>query len=463
MKKDKVKILFEELTFGADYEIFDEGKENDKLKEVAKKRGIKIPSQDLAFFSCKYAMVDKKNLNGCILPKSEVKKALDTLNGKAIDRDHLRKSTIGVWLDAELENDVIVAYGSFWKSNFPEDYEEIKKRMSEGKMKISFEAWGDREFIDEKTYNLKNCHFAGGALLFDTQPAFPDAEVMEMSNKVLEFAKIIEEVKVEEPKVEEARLYFNYDNETIARLLIESECPSCQTKGWNDVLNIDFEKSKVKSKCPVCSGINEYNLTPSVSIIKKGKKPDYLKAEEETKTKINKEGGNEVMDELLKKYNKASAEELIKFLESEIDNQKQIVGKKDQELASLKTEKDSLSKLVEESKLMIENSKLEIEKVKTEHATIKAELNKRLAEEKAAIVKTRKDSLGEFAKDISDEDILNDLKFENAKLKKELAEAKSKPAGGGLDAGATTKDKDVTFTDKQKRIQDKAWKQEKTE
>ena len=459
---DRVKLLFEDLSINSEYQLLEWGKDDDELKEIASKKGLKVPSKDLSIFKCKYAMVDKENKNKCTLPRKEVKKAIGTLNGKAIDKDHLRKSTVGYWLQAELDDNDIVAYGAFWKANFPEDYEEIKKRMSEGKMKISFEAWGEREFKENGSYDLTNIEFAGGALLFDTQPAFPDAEVMEMSNKVLEFAKIIEE-KVEEPKVEEARLYFNYDNETIARLLIETECPSCQTKGWNDVLNIDFEKSKIKSKCPICSGVNEYNLTPAVSVIKKGKKPDYLKAEEETKTKINKEGGNEVMDELLKKYNKASVEELIKFLESEIDNQKQVVGKKDQELASLKTEKDSLSKLVEESKLMIENSKLEIEKVKTEHATIKAELDKRLAEEKAAIVKTRKDSLGEFAKDISDEDILNDLKFENAKLKKELAEAKSKPAGGGLDAGATTKDKDVTYTDKQKRIQDKAWKQEKTE
>jgi hypothetical protein len=375
--------------------------------------------------------------------------------------------------------------------------------MSEGKMKISFEAWGERNFKENGSYDLTDIEFAGGALLFDTKPAFPDAEVMEMSNKTLEFAKIIEEnleinkmeeaktvkeieveikkmeekmkdmsedkkkemqMKIDEMKkkmkdmggIEEARLNFNWDNETIARMMNETECPTCKTKAWHDILNIDFENSKVKSKCPSCQGVNQYDLTPSVYIVKKGKKP--VMAQE---TKVKKEGGNELMEQFLKKYTKASADELISFLDSEMETMKQTLGTKDQEIATLKTEKDSLSKTVEESKLLIENSKLETEKVKTEYATVKTELDKRLAEEKASAVKVRKDVLGEFAKDLSDEDVLNDLKFENAKLKKELAEAKSKPAGGSLDAGASTKEVNDVVAEKRNRIQAKAWKETK--
>ena len=90
---------------------------------------------------------------------------------------------------------------------------------------------------------------------------------------------------------------------------------------------------------------------------------------------------------------------------------------------------------------MVENSKLEIEKIKTEAAGIKAELDAKLAEEKAKFVKARRDELGEvFSKDLTDEDICNDLKFENAKLKKELATVKDgkSPTTGGLEAGAQT-------------------------
>jgi hypothetical protein len=457
----KVKILFEDLSINSEYQLLEEGKNDDELKEIAAKKGLKVPSRDLSIFKCTYAMVDKENKNKCTLPRKEVKKALSTLTGKAIDKDHLRKNTIGYWLQGELDDNDIIAYGAFWKSNFPDDYEEIKDRMSKGKMKISFEAWGERNFKENGSYELTDIEFAGGALLFDTKPAFPDAEVMEFSNKTLEFAKFIEEDKKlinqeGEIAMEEARLNFNWDNETIARMMYETECPTCKTKGWNDILNIDFENSKVKSKCPACQGVSEYNLTPSASIIKKGKKPTMAQ-----ENKVKKEGGSEVMEKFLKKYNKSSADELISFLDSEIETAKQTLGTKDQEITILKADKDSLTKTVEESKLLIENSKLETEKVKTEYATVKTKLDKRLSEEKANAVKSRKDVLGEFAKDLSDEDILNDLKFENAKLKKELAEAKLKPAGGSLDGGAASVQDDNNVVTKRNTIQAKAWKETK--
>ena len=162
------------------------------------------------------------------------------------------------------------------------------------------------------------------------------------------------------------------------------------------------------------------------------------------------------MDEILKKYSKASIEELVKFLETEIATLKtateahvtelaskvQEITVKDTELATLKTEKEASLKAIEDSKLIVENSKLELEKIKAEFATIKAELDARLAAEKASAVKVRKDQIGEYAKDMSDDDILNDLKFENAKLRKERDEALAKastiiPVAGstGIDAG----------------------------
>lgn len=535
--ENRIKLLLEDLTFNSEYEFLEEGKNDDELAEIAGKRGIKLPSKDLSIFKCRYAMVDKENKNKCTLPRKEVKKALKTLIGKAIDKDHLRQNTVGYWLESDLIDNELIAYGAFWKSNFPQDYDEIKKRMSEGKLKVSFEAWGDREFKPDKSYDLTNIEFAGGALLFDTQPAFPEAEVIEFSkykNKVLEFAKVIEETIIpeeEEGKIditenyirirqknpskfeedsfrtiviskskgikavigrlkgkttttvqsylfdkdkfteseakkwveehkgsevveemEEAKFYFMpSDCMIIDKFLWDTECPSCKSKGMYHVSSIDFDNSLTKASCSKCEAKYTINLEPEVTLNKKGKKiKDMIKGTEINSAiqNDNTKGGIEV-DELLKKYNKASVEELTKFLDETLAS----LTAKDTEIVSLKKE-------MEDSKLKVENAKIEIETIKVEAKAVKDELDKRINAEKAVFLKTRRDELGECAKDLSDEDITNDLKFENAKLKKELEQVKNgkiKPITAGLEAGAEVKEKDTTIFKKQENIQKQAF------
>jgi hypothetical protein len=565
----RVPIFFEDMSINSSYELLEEGKNDSELQKIATKRGLKIPCKDLAVFKCSYAMVDEENKNKCTLPRKEVKKALDSLTGKAVDKDHLRKSVFGTWLDAELEGDTIIAYGSFWKSNFPDEYEEIKKRIKEGKLKISFEAWGNRIFKENGGYDLTDVEFAGGALLFDTEPAFPDAEVLEFSQyqgKTLEFAKITEEKEniggMEENREikEEAKYDFYYDKETLGRILQETECPSCKMKGWHDVQSIDFVDSKITTRCPACQGINIYDLNPSASIVKKGKKPekasfeDYedteekiemsyayqlegsdfidedgnkiegakklsyaerigltddnfaaiviveskkdkkqkkirtlpihdecnvknslsrLSKAEETLKKLgvsvdlvkanilkkakelkmtellnrHKEGGTEV-NELLVKHNKASVEELGKFIDETLAS----VTAKDVELASVKQE-------LADSKIKIENSNLELERIKVEMAAIKTDLDVRITAEKASLIKARRDELDEdLNKAMTDEDILNELKFENAKLKKLLKNAKIEvPVKASLEAGKQVTLKDNSVFSSQKSVQELAF------
>uniref|UniRef100_A0A6M3JNZ2 Uncharacterized protein n=1 Tax=viral metagenome TaxID=1070528 RepID=A0A6M3JNZ2_9ZZZZ len=600
--QNRVKLFFEEMSVKSDYEILDYGKNKNEMEEIAKKRGLKIPSKDIAMFKCKYAMVNQTNLNGCVLPKEEVEKSLETLNLKAIDKDHLRQSAVGMWLDSKLVGDDIVAYGGFWKSNFPEEYEEIKNRMKEGKMKISFEAWGDREFNKDGSYNLKNIEFAGGALLFDTEPAFPNAEVMTFSNRTLEFAKVIEDTKlikgcgdIASPAVS-LKLIKKITEETYSTVEIPNdkgydvefkrhtkkisyfsdgsesveESDSISTDRYTsaqieDIINeeidvffssiiegedlvdetMSIEKMEVlmndmsdevakkkmmvkidelKKKKEQCKKLdykerqslsdNDFAIVANVENKKTGKprkirmfpikdpvnianalvrlpqaietlkkldisidtvKNKILKKARELNMtdllKSHEEEANTLMDELLKKYSKASIEEMAKFLDVELETIKASIVTKDQELAAkvqeittkdtelatLKTEKETILKTIEESKLIVENSKIELEKVKAELAVFQAERDKKLNEEKAVFIKSRKDEIGEYAKDMSDEDILNELKFENAKLKKERDEAVKKASEHkGLDAGAVIITEDST-TKTRKVVQEKAW------
>jgi len=93
--------FLKDLSYNAKYEFLDYGEAKSEIATVAEKARIKLPAHDLAVFKCTYAFVDRQNLNGCTLPKEEVKKALNTLIGKAVDFDHMRKTVVGHWIDAE--------------------------------------------------------------------------------------------------------------------------------------------------------------------------------------------------------------------------------------------------------------------------------------------------------------------------------------------------------------------------
>lgn len=197
MRENELNSLLKDMSYYSEFKILEEGKDADEIKKVAKKRGIVWPSPDLAFFKARYGYVDRTNLNGCSLPKEEIQKALGTLTGKAVDFDHFRKRIVGTFLEAKLEGDEIIAYGTFYKDNLKEEYEDVKDLMDKGNLGISFEAYGTREYNEDgKTYNLVDILLTGGGLLLKSDPAFVGAGVLEMSKKkerVLEFAKVMTE------------------------------------------------------------------------------------------------------------------------------------------------------------------------------------------------------------------------------------------------------------------------------
>jgi len=306
---DKVKILFEDMSYGMVYQFLDEGKDKDELTKIGKRNGMVLPSPDLAIFKGKYAFVDEQNKNKCTLPRDEVVKALKTLNHKAVDVDHLRRSVVGHWLEASLDGDEIIAYGCFLKNNFKEEYAEFKAKMENGEIKISFEAWGTREHTSDG-YNLRNIHFAGGALLDKENPAFSDT-------KVLEFAKIMETGEGNEEEKEISR-YYIYDMQSILSALRQVECPICKEKGYLEINKIDFENNKLVAVCIDCKTVLEVNLTPSTKILKKGRK---IKSVAIIKSSVD------ISDEFIDKY-KGSIEELEKVIINELEDNN-IEGRKE--------------------------------------------------------------------------------------------------------------------------------------
>jgi hypothetical protein len=126
---------------------------------------------------------------------------------------------------------------------------------------------------------------------------------------------------------------------------------------------------------------------------------------------------------------------------------------------SIKSDKDSedkedtkaLKESLSQANKVISELKSKVEKYEKEKAE----------EEKAkrdALIKSRREELGDFAKDMKDEDILDDIKFENAKLKKAIADLKAgKKVDIDLSKGSVDKDVDSPEKIARKKVDEYAW------
>lgn len=497
MSINKIESFLRDMTYSSSYSLLECGKDDEELKKIAEKRGIVLPAVDLAVFKCKYAFVDRTNLNGCELPKDEVEKSLTTLVGKAVDFDHLRGRIVGVWIDAELQDDWIVAYGIFFKGNLQEDYEVVQDLLRQNKLRVSFEAYGSRSFKEDGTYSLADIQFAGGALLIATNPACPGSEVTEMaSQRHLELANTLKAPEKfihnsNELYLEKARMYSS-DFETIMRLMSEVTCPLCQERWTIDVDNINFEENTVKGTCFLCSAKVNISLTPKASIMTQARTIKEVKAEDSNQ---NKNKGEQAKMTEEKKEEVISSEKAEKLPEDIVKAEEDVIEspeedlKKDEEEAKteeVKEEAKTEETKVEEVKAEVKTEEVateteEVKTLKAEIEVLKAQLQKKdeeitakveEAKKQTATLIERKSVLGSFAKDISDAEILDEGKFEILRLKKENAELKqakleksSLEVGGEGEKTEKVKDKEEVKEDRGialgKKVQAVAFPQEK--
>jgi len=457
MLEKNMNTFLKDITSNSKVMFLEEGKNDDELTSIAEEFNIVMPSIDLAIFKCVYAYVDKENLNGCTLTKDEVEKALPTLAGKAIDFDHIRKQVVGHWLKGMIDGDTIVAYGLFYKSNFGDDYEVIRKLFDNGTLAISFEAWGDKEYKDDGSYNLNNVCFAGGALLLKTTPAFPGSEVLEMSNKerILEFAKVMVEpdeyIHSNPSKKIDTAQYYSWEMDTISTQLYKIVCPECQATGYIEILMIDFEESLARVKCYECESLLIADLIPrTVKIPSSGSYIKEIRVDETT-------NGGKKMEEKLMELQKvvASLEEQMKTKDSDLESRDAEIAKLNEDIKAIKDELEEAKTSLNEAKSLEESFAERVD----------AEVEKR---EK---ISTRRSELTEeYAKDMSDDDILDESKFEKAKLLKENTELKinlEKAKKGELEEASDSEDEDMeiasaatgkkTVKDIAQRVRERAW------
>ena len=122
----------------------------------------------------------------------------------------------------------------------------------------------------------------------------------------------------------------------------------------------------------------------------------------------------------------------------------------------MKAQVESLTKTLDETKKALEESTAKLESLTKELETTRGSLKAKEDAEKAEKVKTRRDALGDFAKDMTDEDILDDKNYEIATLKKALKEQNPEIATK-LEIGTKDKtpDSDNKVWETQNKVQEK--------
>ena len=403
MKTEDVKLFLQDITFNSQYKFLEQGTDDKEIEDVTKRHNIDV-GNDLAILKIEYAYTDRFNKNGCRLPKAEVIKALGSIKGRILDEDHLRKAVRGFMIEGKVVGSTIMVYAAFFKSSFPERYDLLKEMISQKELAVSFEAYGKRNFVNANQFDLVDISFAGCGLLYTTNPAFEGARVLEaakVTEQVLEFAT---EFKSADDllHLERAR-YHMFDIFTVSKMIDQTHCPECKTMGAYQVDKIDFAGNSANCTCMDCNCAYKVNLTPHTE-------------------PMHEEAKHSSVDDIKDKKNKSNVEENTM-------NEAQIKELNDKVLAietsekALKLEVATLTEALTKATKDLTDAKAQFE---TEKATAieEALVSERASVKKAEVISARKTELGEFAKDLKDEDILDDVKFENAKLKKENAELK---------------------------------------
>jgi len=272
---NEAKQFLDDFTLNSETFILEDGKEKDEVIKIAQARGIDLKNNtDLAGFKNVYAFANKANKNNARLPKKALLKALPSAIGKPINIDHDRRHVVGHIIDIRFKekDNSVITYGVFYKSNFDVEYEQAKELFKKKKLKTSYEIWcpkNKRKELSDGTYELQQQEIAGGAILFEQDPAFDGAKVMEMAKKNTRNEDLVLASKYKEDEIICSNYFEEEVKKNYERLLKEKESekkeeqpkeeevkeepkqveqPKEEEKPKEEVKKVDF-----KLLCPTCT------------------------------------------------------------------------------------------------------------------------------------------------------------------------------------------------------------------
>jgi len=206
MKNDKKIIaqLLLEIAKDSTTELIEDAKLDKEIIDAAKKMGMIIPSPDFAIFKTKWADIDKKNLNDVSLPKKAVEEGIQTLVGKNLNFEHLGAYNVcGFCLSVKTKDNIIECIQVFYRSLYPDKFEELKEKIKTKEAAVSFEIYNVDEkgnsvikVLEDGTKVITKIHAHGTGLLLVNPPACPTAKIfhLEAKKEIQEAEKIVDKV-----------------------------------------------------------------------------------------------------------------------------------------------------------------------------------------------------------------------------------------------------------------------------
>ena len=180
--KEKIKIQSKQIVSVEE--------DSTELLDIIRKRDIKFPSVHLGFFKTVYAKIESANLNGVRLARQAVVNGISGLVGSQVNFEHLGAGFVmGTILDAWIAGDNIEVVYSMFKSVYPDEYERSVELAKEGELSVSFELLSERdtqESLEDGTIRLNDIDFVGMGHLMDNPPAEPTAKISEFAKKCKE-------------------------------------------------------------------------------------------------------------------------------------------------------------------------------------------------------------------------------------------------------------------------------------
>ncbi len=444
------------------------------IKSALKKAGIVYPHHSLAFFKATYAKFEEANLNKVMLAES-VKDDVKYLIGTQMNRDHLRQGNImGSIIDAYVtKNNEIEIIFTFAKNVYSEDYKLALELMEEGKLTVSFELMVDEEhteYIANGVRRLTKVEFDGVGLLFGIKPAYSNAFVLNTAMKIIEDAFKNEDKKLVYASAKDITKKWVRIGELIETALsdVEQKINKKTLKTKRKVLsNIkDLENEKQEGENNMDKKANDALLAKQKEIIieefgneavKDWSDDDYLNQNkidalrESLKTNEDaKEGKEEVVEDAEEKKEEIAEEKV-----EEAEEKKEEATEEKAEERVIETETKVSEKVTyddeksdseriertveEETKVDGKTTKklkqtvdvtytyAQVEEIKAEYEKKLEEKDKEIAFIKDNVKKVMeiRAELGDFVKELSDEQLFDETLIEIAKLKKENAELRA--------------------------------------